>query len=72
MENSKSQIRFIKILLAIVAVVVAAQCTFWLSSFSNPTSKRENSWEKINPLNGQKKVAAPIVVEFLKVVHHIQ
>jgi hypothetical protein len=41
MDNIKKQLRFFQVLVIILAVVVVAQGTFWLSSLASP--RRENS-----------------------------
>jgi hypothetical protein len=61
MDSIKKQLRFFQVLIAVLAVVVVAQCTFWLNIFSTPASSDYNPVQKVKELEEQRKVIAPAV-----------
>ncbi len=68
MENVKKQLRFFKILVGVLLVVVVAQCSFWLNQFAGSTRAGYNPVQKVKMLQQQPRVVAPAIISFLNLI----
>lgn len=67
MDSVKKQLRFFKVLVAVLLMVVITQFTFWVASVSNSSSSRFDVLPKMKPMQ-HSKVIAPAVsgaIDFL-------
>lgn len=68
MDSVKKQLRFFKVLVAVLMLIIVAQCSFWLNSFSGSGSSDNTPIDKIKIIHQQGKVIAPVVsgvIDFL-------
>lgn len=61
MDSVKKQLRFFKVLVAVLMLIIVAQCSFWLNSFSSSGSSTQNPIDKVKMIQQQGKVVAPVV-----------
>lgn len=70
MDSVKNQLRFFKILVIVLSVFVLAQCTFWLSSFTNNSCSQYDPMQKVKALQ-QPRVIAPAVSAVFQFISNI-
>ena len=67
MDSVKKQLRFLKVVMAILVVLVVAQCSFWLNVFSGPVTEPHSVYkEKV--LQQPRRAIAPavsVVIEYI-------
>jgi hypothetical protein len=60
MDNIKKQLRFFKVLVVVLLMIVLTQFTFWITSASGSSSSRFDIFPRVKPLQ-HSKVVAPAV-----------
>jgi hypothetical protein len=67
MDSVKKQLRFFKVLIVILVVVVLAQFSFLVNVFGNPKSSETDPFKRVKVLEQPKRVIEPAVSILLKI-----